>query len=79
MTHQYCSLTSCYNQTHNDGDVKIIVGNNSDEIVLDELKDVLILMREFYFINIGVYINQKKMSLFHLYLKVLVSGVMSFL
>lgn len=26
----------------NDGDVKIVVGNNFDEIVLDELKDVLL-------------------------------------
>lgn len=26
----------------NDGDVKIVVGNNFDEIVLDESKDVLL-------------------------------------
>ncbi|CAH8336017.1 unnamed protein product [Eruca vesicaria subsp. sativa] len=36
------SHTSLYNQTQNDGDVKIIVGNNFDEIVLDESKDVLL-------------------------------------
>lgn len=28
--------------TQNDGDVKIVVGNNFDEIVLDESKDVLL-------------------------------------
>ena len=28
--------------TQNDGDVKIVVGNNFDDIVLDESKDVLL-------------------------------------
>ena len=28
--------------SQNDGDVKIVVGNNFDEIVLDESKDVLL-------------------------------------
>lgn len=29
----------------NDGDVKIVVGNNFDDIVLDESKDVLLEVR----------------------------------
>lgn len=31
----------CY-KPQNDGDVKIVVGNNFDEIVLEESKDVLL-------------------------------------
>lgn len=32
----------CHLPIQNDGDVKIVVGNNFDEIVLDESKDVLL-------------------------------------
>lgn len=31
-----------FDHMQNDGDVKIVVGNNFDEIVLDESKDVLL-------------------------------------
>jgi len=37
----------CYEITQNDGDVKIVVGNNFDEIVLDESKDVLLEVRDY--------------------------------
>lgn len=38
MPNNFLSIT----MGQNDGDVKIVVGNNFDEIVLDESKDVLL-------------------------------------
>lgn len=44
----------------NDGDVKIVVGNNFDEIVLDESKDVLLEVHFFFYMKsmtFGVYFH----------------------
>lgn len=41
----------------NDGDVKVVVGNNFDEIVLDESKDVLLEVLNLQFDGIDVKIQ----------------------
>lgn len=42
MRYYDASIPTSLFSKQNDGDVKIVVGNNFDEIVLDESKDVLL-------------------------------------